>query len=97
MTLLLTRSGDLLDAKGVSWCYLTIEPFQSGVDHLQVAVAVYVTHCVPYLHRDWVQYPYLQDIFAGDRHTRGGRNALCLLPIPPCIQNFDLGGERFHS
>lgn len=44
MTLLLTKSGDLLDAKGVSWCYLTIEPFQSGVDHLQVAVAVYVCH-----------------------------------------------------
>lgn len=27
------------------WWYLTIKPFQSGVDHLQVAVAVYV--CYP--------------------------------------------------
>lgn len=75
MNMLLT--GDLRDEGGISQCYLSIKPFQCGVDHLQTAATALQLQSMHVIHSVSVtcsmagsSFLTLQDTFAGQREKK---------------------------
>jgi len=74
MTISLTACGDLQGEGGITRGYLTIKPFQCGVDHLQMAVIALQLQSMRVIHSVSVicsmaasSFLNLEDIFAGQR------------------------------